>query len=1729
MSLREDLLKQNGVTAIAPGSSSKVPATSSNPLRDKLLADNKIGQPSTTGATVVSNREALLKEKGINQPAPKFTKTDTPVTKVPKSGLMGDTTISAAPEGNFVQRAFNKGKEVITGALSDFGNKANKALGIDKSQQIDLESGKVPAPRSGVETGADLLRAGVAGANVVFAPISSLFVAAEEVPVLKYPAKGVNYIFGKLGEAGSWVGSEAVDTLPVTDATKEVIRPAAEELSALLAQVAGGKLGHTALKKANERTADLRNQIKENITKDVTVTHNLPQTVYIDAAKVKDIFQTGKKISPEEQQMISSLGLTGEQYRNAIDNGISISIPSEKIVTVTDKPWFAKIKDAIGIQSVPDVTKVSSGDIQTAPRALLDAPDTDITSPRIVETPVKEVLVDSEQSVLVRDTSLLKEPGIWDDTEKVKQALKTKEGAEQTRGELEDQLFDAKEKIAAQGGRQQADSYLIIQEKDAVRGIKKIDEIYDDLPSARKVVTLISDPVPDNVAKVVSEPITSKSFDTINAFTPEEFSAFGRKLVQGLNSELSKNDVSVNEQIDSLKYQKSVLEDTGFRSLTKYESKSGEFKGELNTNNGTGKFASQYDTTLREVFGDIDNNFTTDELKQKYEDLKKSYKNITDEIKRLETKGSVNNYQSPQITEAAARKAGLPDSIDVIENGSPDGRPAQFKQGKIQVFLPDLVRDIKALAEGKKILAHGGENAKVYAMKPGESFDQLALRYTKDVLVHELSHEKTVNLEDNTKMQQLRQEVIKARQTGDQGKIIEANTKIQKFMQELETKALNYERANRKALEDEIFAKESTSMQRRINRVVSPETPKKIITNEKTLLKERLKSQATGARAGKLAGKMEGEKNLDAAKIGFGETLKKLKEKEATLQQKRHALVEYAEAFLPVSERGKFIRVIRYPGSDKNFFDILGRMQEASKNVERKAIISEISTELKGAKVQVKDKKPNAKFEYEAQKKLDRIRANINGDYVGAQQKIVDIISEFQANNPDSVLPSDILEQIQELKMVGIKDMNVEELRNTLADIKSIKETGRTLKDLERFNRDTAIQQVRDATIQTLTGGLKNPKADIGLRRPEDKPTSFEKVGDFFTLQQAGFEELLDAVSKFDKTSKPYQSFLNRHFTTKTSESFAKQDTGEIKQVDKINTMIKDTYGFKKDSDLYTYLNEMHELKKLEDVTMADGSLKKINVTKAEALQFYMWSKDETLHDTFTEGLNWGEDAQKRVFDLLSEKDKKMADNLLGFYREYYKGINEVFQREYGVDLPFNENYSPVSRNVETSIPENVMLAQEMKSYATAKNNSLKSRVQNNIELKPKDAFQNVTSHINMMEHYKAWSETMYEARRVFGDKEVRRTLEDYHGRKFLKEIDSFLNDFARDGVDRSKIVPIVDTLRMNTTKAILGINPSVAIKQLTGLSNYLIEIPTGDFFTGVTNFWSSPLTKAKFLQDNSPVLRERFGDGYERDIKAALGTDYAKKLSHKGNKLSETMFVFLRQADKFTVLQGSWAAYRSGYNQAIKEGKSSAEAKKLGIKNAEDITNRVQESSRLDTLSPLQRGGSYAKALTMLQSQPSKYSRIIWNVLRNIKYGRGDKATNIKRFIILYFVVPTLYNTVGQLLTDEKYRDTPGEFTGKILLGPLTYPLIAGQIFQSLYGWSTGSRFAYNATPILSIMDDMQKMVGKLANDDFAEAMTYFGDVAGKLRGVPTPIVTRPMREVLKEEKAGGASYPVN
>lgn len=1433
--------------------------------------------------------------------------------------MQKDGYIQVTPPAGVFGRIYTRVKEAFEGALGKYSEKADK-FSTSLTGYMDNPTGapnRVPDPTAGpVRRVASTVELGVAGVEVLLSPLSAAFSGAEEVPVAGKVAQGINYIFGKIGEGGGWAASKAVDSLPVSDKTKEEIRPAAEELSAILAQIVAGKAGGVGYKK----TETLRTNIKTAITRDIIETNQLPRNVYISPEAVRSIFIDESKLSAEESAMIKALGLDGAGYRDAIKNGLSIEIPAERIITIVDKPWFATVKGIFGVEP---------------------------TSQRIVDSSGKPV-----QRGTQKDTLLLEEG----------------KGANAKPGAFE--------------------------------------------------------PVKTAPETLLTTPITSKLLETVNSLTPVEASAFGKKVVETINE-------TIGLKID-------------------------------------------------------------------------------------------------------AEKAALPgDSrIKITQTPSADGRPAQFNNGKIELFLPDLLSDIKKLTEGATITAHEGAYAQTYKKVDGESIEELSTRYVRDIIMHEASHQKTLTLEDQTTIRNLSSKINEAKLAQNEKGVADARKNLEAFMRTLEDKANQYMKDNKAALEEEFFGGPKKETQTEIQRRISKTTNKKIPTRtpaqmtEKQVLTQKIKAQAKGAKAGFSAGKKEGvAKEGERQRTIRETTVAKINDRKATVAERKKAAIAYAQ-ILPFKERAKFLKAINNLSSQKEFLDIIDRISRASKASERKVLIQKISSELKGTVVQKKGGIPNAKFALEAQRTLNEMRKlQKTMTYQEAQMAIANKISAWQTENPDSAIPVDLLREIEVLKTVGIKDQTLSELSYTLSAIESLKESGRTKKEIEIFNRETNIQQMKDTISDVITGGKPLPSEKLSVKTRERKNGTVQNVKEFLTTHQYGFEEVLDVLSMRDKTSLPYESFLSRNIGDKVNNAFNNQNRGELKQIEGISTSMKEIYGLTKNTQVMQVLGSLKEVVDLGDFKHADGVTRKLELSRGEAMQYHMWMQDETLMETFTDTLNWTPEIMRAVSDSLTAADKKMATFLIDeFYPKYYESINQVYSKEYGVDLPFNPNYSPVHRAIDAVIPENVLLAQESAKYATAKNGSLKDRQKSRIDLKATDAFENVMRHISKMEHYKAWSETMFELRRIFGDKQIRQAITDIHGSGYMKVMDNFLNDFARDGVAREKIIKSVDILRQNVTKALLGLNIKVGIKQLTGVLNYGIELPTKDLFTGIADFWLDPIGHAKFLHEKSATLQERFGDGYERDIKFAIQKGYDKKLA-KANNISEIMFILIRNADKFTVYQGSWAVYRSEFYRAKKAGKSDAEAERLGIRAAENITNRIQESSRLDTLSTIQRGGSLAKLFTMLAGQPNKYLRVLNNAGRNYKAGRQSGPVAARRVLWTWFLVPLIYNIVADQLIDEEYRDSPGGLVTRTLLGPLSYPLIVGQLWQQIYGWTQGEQFTYQASPVESFSNDIQKSIQNFQADDMVDAVTYAIDMMGKLGGVPTTIITRPVRDANKEKDSNAAT----
>ncbi len=205
----------------------------------------------------------------------------------------------------------------------------------------------------------------------------------------------VNKIKGEKYQAFQAKGLENLLPDEANDFTREVVD--------IFDFIAKGKVLHSIYKKAPA--------LKEQFTKDLITEYKLPEKIYIEPAKVKSIFQTGEKISKAETQMISELGLSGTEYRRAIRDGVQIEVPAEVILKIVDKPYWAKLKQTLGVKQTGPVIKSTRiiGKPVKQPTALLEEPKRAFVIPEGKPTEVVSSLTAKLKTKLVQKQRLLTE------------------------------------------------------------------------------------------------------------------------------------------------------------------------------------------------------------------------------------------------------------------------------------------------------------------------------------------------------------------------------------------------------------------------------------------------------------------------------------------------------------------------------------------------------------------------------------------------------------------------------------------------------------------------------------------------------------------------------------------------------------------------------------------------------------------------------------------------------------------------------------------------------------------------------------------------------------------------------------------------------------------------------------------------------------------------------------------------------------------------------------------------------------------------------------------------------------------------------------------------------------------------------------------------------------------------------------------------------------------------
>lgn len=822
-------------------------------------------------------------------------------------------------------------------------------------------------------------------------------------------------------------------------------------------------------------------------------------------------------------------------------------------------------------------------------------------------------------------------------------------------------------------------------------------------------------------------------------------------------------------------------------------------------------------------------------------------------------------------------------------------------------------------------------------------------------------------------------------------------------------------------------------------------------------------------------------------------------------------LVKYVRENLPVSERGRLITQIRDVDSMQKLNESAAKVEIVFERYARRVLKIRVMKELAATKPSTRGGYPVGKYTPEGHRLLTTIEANLTN--ITRDEARAMMAENAQASIDGKMNPELAYQANQMLRMAGIKDMTSSELQYALDTIKSIKETGSLLKAEKQSEKQAKIEEDNTTFLNTITAGkgLKPGTGKVKAKQLEAKPhypVAGEKLSAFLESlinRQYGLYDILDKLDQHSKTD-PGKGPLATKFKALIHKAHTTESLGVEKASADVRENFKKIYGVEGTRAMEKELQAMNEEHDLGSFPETEGQ--PLMMSRNQAMKIWQWAQDPTLDSTFREGMGWSDKMLYAVADILTDADIAWAQYQMDFYQEYYESVNGVYKEMYGIDMPRNYAYSPVVREDFQSEPEHILMLNELNEYASVKNGSLRMRTANINPLDIVGANEVLMNHISQMEHFKAWASPINELRSTFGNKDVRNGIKQYHGSDILDLVDNYINWLAAGSTDvikaNKKIDKAANTIRKNFTLAILA-KPNIGLKQLPSVMAFASDMSFRDYSEGVVDFWRPDKVRANydFLMENSAYLRERFGGGFERDIKFQAQKPPEQMLTGKNN-LKSYLLYHIRIGDRAAVLAGVHAKYKSG----IKAGLSHEQA----LLEAELLVEATQPTSTIQSLSALQNGGPFMKLFTMFQNQPNKYFRIISNNMRNFQRGRGSRSKAVSNIALAWVVLPAMF----QFIADGFEADREHQLRAAIL-GPINDLLVFGQAAEAGYNWfATDEKFEFESIPATQVVNDTIKGLSKAGDltfgdsdsplEDLIDMINYFAKAAGYATGLPTP-----------------------
>ena len=463
----------------------------------------------------------------------------------------------------------------------------------------------------------------------------------------------------------------------------------------------------------------------------------------------------------------------------------------------------------------------------------------------------------------------------------------------------------------------------------------------------------------------------------------------------------------------------------------------------------------------------------------------------------------------------------------------------------------------------------------------------------------------------------------------------------------------------------------------------------------------------------------------------------------------------------------------------------------------------------------------------------------------------------------------------------------------------------------------------------------------------------------------------------------------------------------------------------------------------------AAGQTVHLIYTRDEAIKFFMELQDPSLSENITNpsALAYTPAMVNEVTKLLTEGDKRFALGQLGLYRELYKAVNKVFRAVRGVDLSFNNFYSPIQalgHGDKAGAEMGVTNAADQIHAKSTMGNWAISRVRHLRPLAKQSSLTAFNDHVYAVTRYIAYEKKVRQWNSLLANPKFKATVIGIYGDTVYSALRTTVERITKGSHERALMRGIDKLITRLIVAEIVG-KPLAIAKQLTSMPAFANAVPTHHlplFFKELVGTLKDRKFEAEWV--NSDFVRSR-GANLSQELKALLeAVKGGTKLDDP--RVLETLGTFVKLGDKASVLLGGNALFRYLRSQGV------------SVEEAIDITSetarRTQSSGSIVDLSPLQGAGGLNRLFTAYLNQPVQFIRLEIETLTDMASkgflkgeGRISRADAIKTLLLFHVVLPSLFQAVADFGWDEEKQKRAA------ILGSFnSVPLLASVITKAIH-----------------------------------------------------------------------------